>query len=50
MGYGFVATCFLLYYRLTLHCAEEVLQFRESFLGPFFLKEMAAIETAPRNR
>ena len=35
---------------LTLHRAEEVLQFLEGFLGTFFLKEMAAIETVPRNR
>jgi hypothetical protein len=35
---------------LTLRCPEEVLQFLESFLGTFFLEEMAAIETAPGNR
>jgi len=33
-----------------LHCAEEVLQFLEGFLGTFFLEKMAAIETAPGNR
>ncbi|MGD1210109.1 MAG: hypothetical protein ABR973_01975 [Candidatus Acidiferrales bacterium] len=35
---------------LTLHGAEEVLQFLEGFLGTFFLQEMAAIETAPGYR
>jgi hypothetical protein len=35
---------------LTLRCAKEVLQFLESFLGTFFLDEMAAIEIAPGNR
>lgn len=33
-----------------LHCAEEMLQFLEGFLGTFFLEKMAAIETAPSNR
>jgi hypothetical protein len=28
-----------------LHCAEEVLQFLEGFLGTFFLEKMPAIET-----
>jgi hypothetical protein len=36
--------------QVSLHCAEEVLQFLEGFLGTFFLQEMAAIETAPGNR
>jgi hypothetical protein len=35
---------------VALRCAEELLQFREDFLGTFFLQEMAAIETVPRNR
>ena len=35
---------------LTLHCAEEVLQFLEGFLGTFFLEKMAAIEAATGNR
>jgi acetolactate decarboxylase len=35
---------------LTLHCAEEALQFLEGFLGAFFLEKMAAIETPPGNR
>jgi len=35
---------------LTLHADEEMLQLLEGFLGTFFLKEMAAIKTAPGNR
>jgi hypothetical protein len=42
--------CVFLRLLLTLHSDEEMLQFLEGFLGAFFLKEMAAIETVPGNR
>lgn len=38
------------YLRLDLGCTEELGQFLIRFLGTLFLKEVAAVETASRNR